>query len=77
MVWQVARDKLVGLGTCVGKLTHTGKFRLTIGALDLLSQYAKYKVCGCGDASMAHGYRHRACNGAMMHAWHASWLHAW
>lgn len=41
---QVARDKLVALGTCIGKLTHTGKFRLTIGALDLISQYAKYKV---------------------------------
>lgn len=41
---QVARDKLVALGTCMGKLTHTGKFRLTIGALDLLSQHAKYKV---------------------------------
>ncbi|KAG2439362.1 hypothetical protein HXX76_004721 [Chlamydomonas incerta] len=40
----VARDKLVALGTCIGKLTHTGKFRLTIGALDLISQYAKYKI---------------------------------
>jgi hypothetical protein len=42
---QIARDKLVALGTCIGKLTHTGKFRLTIGALDILSQHAKYKVC--------------------------------
>ena len=41
----VARDKLVALGVCVGKLTHSGKFRLTIGALDLLSQHAKHKVC--------------------------------
>ncbi|PNH12746.1 60S ribosome subunit biogenesis protein NIP7 [Tetrabaena socialis] len=40
----VSRDKLVALGTCVGKLTHTGKFRLTIGALDLISQYAKHKI---------------------------------
>ena len=40
----VARDKLVALGTCMGKLTHTGKFRLTIGALDVISQHAKYKV---------------------------------
>lgn len=43
---QVARDKLISLGTCIGKLTHTGKFRLTIGALDILSQHAKYKVGG-------------------------------
>ncbi|MEW5317804.1 MAG: hypothetical protein WDW38_009073 [Sanguina aurantia] len=40
----VAREKLIALGTSIGKLTHTGKFRLTIGALDLLAQYAKFKV---------------------------------
>ncbi len=32
------------LGTCVGKMTHSGKFRLTIGCLDLLASQAKYKV---------------------------------
>lgn len=41
---QVARDKLVSLGTPIGKLTHSGKFRLTVGALDVLSRYAKHKV---------------------------------
>ena len=42
---QVARDKLVSLGVQLGRLTtHTGKFRLGIGALDLLAQHAKYKV---------------------------------
>ncbi|KAF5826050.1 nuclear import 7-like protein, isoform CRA_b [Dunaliella salina] len=41
---QIAREKLISLGSCIGKLTHTGKFRLTIGALDILSQYAKYKI---------------------------------
>lgn len=41
---QVAREKLVHLGTCIGKLTHSGKFRLTVGALDILAQHAKYKV---------------------------------
>ncbi|KIY96754.1 60S ribosome subunit biogeneis protein NIP7-like protein [Monoraphidium neglectum] len=40
----VGRDNLVFLGTCVGKLTHSGKFRLTIGALDILAQFAKHKV---------------------------------
>lgn len=43
---QVARDKLVSLGTCFGKLTHSGKFRLGIGALDILSQHARHKVGG-------------------------------
>lgn len=40
----VARDNLIALGVCIGKFTHSGKFRLTIGALDVLGQYAKYKV---------------------------------
>lgn len=40
----VARENLVALGTCIGKFTHSDKFRLTIGALELLSQHAKYKV---------------------------------
>lgn len=40
----MARDKLVSLGTCIGKFTHSGKFHLTIGALDILAQHAKYKV---------------------------------
>ena len=44
LVVQVSRDKLAHLGTCIGKLTHTGKFRLTIACLDLLAQHAKYKV---------------------------------
>lgn len=44
LLLQIARDKLIALGTCIGKFTHTGKFRLTIGCLDVLSQYAKYKV---------------------------------
>jgi hypothetical protein len=54
-VLQIARDKLVSLGTPVGKLTHSGKFRLTIGALDVLSRYAKHKVCaaaGCGSLTI-------------------------
>lgn len=41
---QIAREKLVGLGTCIGKFTHSGRFRLTVGSLDILAKYAKYKV---------------------------------
>lgn len=40
----IAKDNLISLGTCIGKFTHSGKFRLTIGALGILGQYAKYKV---------------------------------
>lgn len=52
----VARDNLVALGNCVGKLTHTGKFRLTIGALDLLAQYAKHKIWVKPSAEMSFLY---------------------
>eukprot|EP00735_Rhodelphis_limneticus_P005363 TRINITY_DN17175_c0_g1::TRINITY_DN17175_c0_g1_i1::g.11685::m.11685 TRINITY_DN17175_c0_g1::TRINITY_DN17175_c0_g1_i1::g.11685 ORF type:complete len:195 (-),score=19.88,sp/A4QND5/NIP7_XENTR/76.54/4e-103,UPF0113/PF03657.8/1e-05,Nol1_Nop2_Fmu_2/PF13636.1/3.4e+03,Nol1_Nop2_Fmu_2/PF13636.1/0.054,Nol1_Nop2_Fmu_2/PF13636.1/7.2e+02,PUA/PF01472.15/2.1e+03,PUA/PF01472.15/0.083 TRINITY_DN17175_c0_g1_i1:5-547(-) len=40
----VARENLIALGTCFGKFTKTGKFRLQITCLDYLAQYAKYKV---------------------------------
>lgn len=40
----VSRDKLMALGTCLGKFTKTGKFRLHITALPYVAQFAKYKV---------------------------------
>ncbi|EST08190.1 Ribosome biogenesis factor NIP7-like protein [Kalmanozyma brasiliensis GHG001] len=40
----VARPNLMSLGTCFGKYSKTGKFRLHVTALDYLAQHAKYKV---------------------------------
>ncbi|KAI9445260.1 secretory pathway protein Sec39-domain-containing protein [Lactarius indigo] len=40
----VARPNLVSLGTCLGKFSKSGKFKLYITSLDYLAQYAKYKV---------------------------------
>lgn len=40
----IARPSLVSLGTCFGKFSKTGKFKLHITALDHIAQYAKYKV---------------------------------
>ncbi|KAG9314259.1 hypothetical protein JVU11DRAFT_5047 [Chiua virens] len=40
----VARPNLVSLGTCFGKFTKTGKFKLHVTALDHIAQYTKYKV---------------------------------
>ena len=37
----VSRDNLLHVGTCIGKFTKSGKFRLHITALEYLSQYAK------------------------------------
>jgi 60S ribosome subunit biogenesis protein NIP7 len=40
----VARSNLVSMGTCLGKFSKSGKFKLHITSLDYLAQYAKYKV---------------------------------
>ena len=40
----VARGNLLSLGTCVGKFTKTGKFRIHITALDIIAPHARYKV---------------------------------
>ncbi len=53
-----ARDKLVSMGTLFGKLTKTGKFRLTIQCLDFLAQYAKHKVWLKQNSEMAFLYGH-------------------
>jgi ribosome biogenesis protein Nip4 len=38
------RQNLLSLGTCLGKFSKGGKFRLHVTALDFLAQYALYKV---------------------------------
>ena len=38
------KKKLISFGTCLGKFTKTGKFRLNITALDYLAKYAQYKI---------------------------------
>lgn len=40
----IARINLLSLGTCLGKYTKTGKFRLHITALDIIAAHARYKV---------------------------------
>lgn len=40
----VARPSLVSMGTCFGKFSKSGKFKLHISSLDYLAQYAKFKV---------------------------------
>lgn len=40
----IARPSLVSVGTCLGKFSKSGVFKLHITALDILAQYAKYKV---------------------------------
>ncbi|KAI6246194.1 60S ribosome subunit biogenesis protein NIP7 [Erysiphe necator] len=40
----IPRDNLLSLGTCLGKFTKTGKFRLHITSLPILSEHARYKI---------------------------------
>src|SRR5207247_549071 len=40
----IPRPNLLALGTCLGKFTKTGKFRLGITALDVIAPHARYKV---------------------------------
>ena len=40
----MARKNLISLGTCIGRFTHSNKFRLQIGALQVLSKHAQHKV---------------------------------
>ena len=40
----ISRDNLLHAGTCIGKFTKSGKFRLHITALEYLSQYAKVRT---------------------------------
>ena len=40
----IGRKNLVSLGTCIGKFTHGGGFRLTVQSLNLLAANAKHKV---------------------------------
>ncbi|XP_066599784.1 60S ribosome subunit biogenesis protein NIP7 homolog [Prorops nasuta] len=40
----VGPDNLISLGTCFGKFTKSGKFRLHITSLHYLAPYAQYKI---------------------------------
>lgn len=52
----VKRDNMLSLGTCFGKFTKSGKFRLHVTSLDLVSQYATYKVWVKPSAEMSFLY---------------------
>lgn len=40
----IPRDSLLSLGTCIGKFTKTGKFRIHVTALEVIAPHARYKV---------------------------------
>jgi len=52
----IAKDDLLHVGTCFGKFTKSGKFRLHITALDYISQYAKVSAKVVGDIAAVCGF---------------------
>eukprot|EP01116_Phalansterium_solitarium_P014488 TRINITY_DN32188_c0_g1_i1.p1 TRINITY_DN32188_c0_g1~~TRINITY_DN32188_c0_g1_i1.p1 ORF type:complete len:200 (+),score=32.06 TRINITY_DN32188_c0_g1_i1:63-602(+) len=52
----VERKLLVALGTCFGKFTKSGKFKLHVTALDYLAQFAQYKLWVKPSAEMSFLY---------------------
>lgn len=52
----IGREQLLSIGTCFGKFTKGGKFRLHITCLDYLAQYARYKVWVKSGAEMSFLY---------------------
>ena len=52
------KKKLISFGTCLGKFTKTGKFRLNITALDYLAKYAQYKIWLKPNGEQLHLYGH-------------------
>lgn len=52
----ISRDSLLHVGTCMGKFTKSGKFRLHVTALEYLAKYARYKVWVKQSAEMSFLY---------------------
>ena len=52
----IKRSDLLSVGTCVAKITHSGKVHLQITALDLLARHALHKVWLKPSAEMAFLY---------------------
>ncbi|KAI9627651.1 hypothetical protein KEM48_012115 [Puccinia striiformis f. sp. tritici PST-130] len=42
----ISKDTLISSGICLGKFSKTGKFKLHITSLDIISKYAQYKGFG-------------------------------
>ncbi|KAK3940542.1 hypothetical protein QBC46DRAFT_385290 [Diplogelasinospora grovesii] len=57
----IARDNLLSLGICLGKMTKTGKFRLHITALPILADNARYKIWVKDNGAMPFLYGSNIC----------------
>jgi hypothetical protein len=55
-ILQISRKNLVAMGTMLGRFTHSGKFKLTVHALPVIAQHAKFKVWVKPSAEMSFLY---------------------
>ena len=72
----ISRDNLVTLGQNIGKFTHSGKFRLTIGALDLLAAHAKHKMWVKPTSEMSFLYGNHLLKSGATRVWRVREEHA-
>jgi 60S ribosome subunit biogenesis protein NIP7 len=61
----IGRKNLVSLGTCIGKFTHGGGFRLTVQPLNLLAANAKHKVWLKPTSEMSFMYGNHVLKGGL------------
>eukprot|EP00003_Mantamonas_plastica_P014400 TRINITY_DN2500_c0_g1_i1.p1 TRINITY_DN2500_c0_g1~~TRINITY_DN2500_c0_g1_i1.p1 ORF type:complete len:130 (+),score=32.99 TRINITY_DN2500_c0_g1_i1:450-839(+) len=60
-----AHKKLISLGTCFGKFTKSGQFRMHITCLDYIAQYAQYKVWVKPSAELSYLYGNHVLKGGL------------
>ena len=61
----IGKDQLVSMGTCFGKFSKKGKFRLHITCLDRLAQYASNKVWVKQNMEMSFLYGNHVVKGGL------------
>ncbi|KAL0227760.1 hypothetical protein RCL1_003903 [Eukaryota sp. TZLM3-RCL] len=61
----VHRKQLLSIGTCFGKFTHSGKFRLQITCLDFIAPYAVHKVWVKPSSELSFLYGNHVLKGGM------------
>ena len=61
LISNIGGDELGAFGTCFGKFTKTGKFRLQITCLDYLAKFAKYKIWVKPSGEQAFVYGNHIC----------------
>ena len=68
----IGGNELISLGTSVGKFTKSKQFKLRITFLDILAQYAKYKVWIKPSSEMSFLYGNNVVKSGTIHSFFSS-----